>query len=181
MLEKRSLFQVEKIARLFIEIMFAHRAKKKFLLHEFVVMPDHFHLILTPTGITLERAMQLVKGGFSFQLNRALKSKRDPWQPSFFDRRIRDSLEYQKYKDYIWQNPVKRGLVRSPEEYPYSSANPAFTLDPVPQRAKAACSPEPCRRAKALLHPVMPAAFMKIRGLKPCSRHYCVYPFVSQR
>jgi putative transposase len=150
-LEKRSLFQVEKIARLFIEIMFAHRSKKKFLLHEFVVMPDHFHLILTPTGITLERAMQLVKGGFSFQLNRALKSKRDPWQPSFFDRRIRNSLEYQKYKDYIWQNPVKRGLARTPEEYPYSSANPAFTLDPVPQRLK-------------------PLALQSLAaGLKPCS------------
>ena len=121
---------------LFIEIMFEHRAKKKYFLHEFVVMPDHFHLILTPTGITLERAMQLIKGRFSFELNKALKRKRDLWQPSFFDRRIRNSLEYQKYKDYIWQNPVKRGLVRTPEEYPYSSANPAFTLDPVPQRLK---------------------------------------------
>ncbi|HKT52033.1 MAG TPA: transposase [Candidatus Angelobacter sp.] len=99
-------------------------------------MPNHIHLILTPTGITLERSMQLVKGGFSFQLNKALRRKRDPWQPSFFDRRIRDSLEYQKYKDYIWQNPVKRGLARTPEEYPYSSANPAFKLDPVPQRLK---------------------------------------------
>jgi putative transposase len=80
--------------------------------------------------------MQFVKGGFSFQLNKALRRKRDPWQPSFFDRRIRDSLEYQKYKDYIWQNPVKKGLARTPEEYPYSSANPVFKLDPVPQRLK---------------------------------------------
>jgi hypothetical protein len=52
------------------------------------------------------------------------------------DRRIRDSLEYQKFKDYIRQNPVKRFLARSPEEYPYSSANPCFVLDPVPQRLK---------------------------------------------
>ena len=135
-LEKRSLFQVEKIARLFIEVMFEYRSMKKYQMHEFVVMPDHIHLIFSPAGITLERAMQLVKGGFSFQLNKALRRKRDPWQPSFFDRRIRDSLEYQKYKDYIWQNPVKRGLARTPEEYPYSSANPAFKLDPVPQRLK---------------------------------------------
>ena len=77
-LKKNSLFRVQKIARLFIEIMFAHRAKKKYFLHEFVVMPDHFHLILTPTGITLERAMQLIKGRFSFELNKALKRKRDP-------------------------------------------------------------------------------------------------------
>jgi REP-associated tyrosine transposase len=78
-------------------------------------MPDHFHLILSPTGVTLERAMQCIKGGFTFQLNRNLKAKRDPWQPSFFDRRIRNSLEYARFKDYIWQNPVKRFLARTPE------------------------------------------------------------------
>jgi putative transposase len=109
---KRNLFQVEKIARLFIEVLLGYREQKKYLLHEFVVMPDHFHLILTPTGVTLERSMQLVKGGFSFQLNKNLKAKRDVWQPSFVDRRVRDSLEYAKFKDYIWQNPVKRRVRR---------------------------------------------------------------------
>jgi len=33
------------------------------------------------------------------------------WQPSFVDPRVRDSLEYEKFKNYIWQNPVKRLLV----------------------------------------------------------------------
>jgi len=137
-LEKRSLFQVEKIARLFIEVLLNYRMQKKYQLHEFVVMPDHFHLILTPTKITLERAMQFAKGGFSYQLNKSLKVKREVWQPSFLDRRVRDSLEYQKFKDYIWQNPVKRHLASKPEDYPYSSAHPSFrsSLDPVPQRLK---------------------------------------------
>ena len=135
-LDKKSLFQVEKIAHLFVEILFDYRKKEKYCLHEFVVMPDHLHLIFSPTGITLERAMQLIKGGFSFRFNVNLKLKRDIWQPSFLDRRVRDSLEYQKYKDYIWQNPVKRGLVKTPEQYPFSSANPLYQLDPVPQRLK---------------------------------------------
>jgi putative transposase len=52
--------------------MLVYRTENKYLLHEFVVMPDHLHLILTPQGITLERAMQLIKGGFSFQLNKKL-------------------------------------------------------------------------------------------------------------
>jgi putative transposase len=133
---KMSLFQADKIAPLFIDLMLLYRTQRKYLLHEFVVMPDHFHLILTPTGITLERSMQLIKGRFSFELNRNLKVKRDPWQPSFLDRRVRDSLEYERYKEYIWQNPVKRRLAQRPEEYPYSSANPAFSLDPAPQRLK---------------------------------------------
>jgi putative transposase len=117
-LGRKSLFKVDKIARLFIEVVLDYRAQKKYLLHDFVVMPDHFHLILTPTGITLERAVQFIKGDFSFQLNKNLKAKRDVWQ------------------DYIWQNPVKRFLAKSPEECPYSSANPSFKLDPVPQWLK---------------------------------------------
>jgi putative transposase len=133
---KKSLFQVEKIAHLFLEILFEHRNKTRYHLHEFVVMPDHFHLIISPLGITLERAIQFIKGGFSFRFKRNLKLKRDVWQPSFLDRRVRDSLEYQKYKEYIWQNPVKRGLVKTPEAYPYSSASSLFELDPVPQRLK---------------------------------------------
>jgi REP-associated tyrosine transposase len=136
-LQKRSLFQVEKIAWLFIEVLLNYRTEKKYLLHEFVVMPDHLHLIITPTQITLERAMQLIKGGFSFQFNKNLKVKRKVWQPSFLDRRIRDSLEYQRFKDYIWQNPVKKFLVKTPEEYPYSSANPRFKLDSGTSAAKA--------------------------------------------
>jgi hypothetical protein len=86
--------------------------------------------------LTLERAGQFVKGGFSFELNKSLRVKRVVWQPSFVDRRIRDSLEYERFKNYIWQNPVKRFLVKSPGEYPYSSANPLFKLDPAPQRLK---------------------------------------------
>ena len=64
-LQKKSLFQVEKIARLFIEILLNHRTEKKYLLHEFVVMPDHFHLILTPNQITLERALRVCEGWVS--------------------------------------------------------------------------------------------------------------------
>ena len=57
-------------------------------MHEFVIMPDHFHLIITPIEITLERAVQFIKGGFSFRLNKGLKLKREVWQTSFVDRRI---------------------------------------------------------------------------------------------
>jgi putative transposase len=50
-LERKSLFQVEKIARPFIEVLLGYRTQGKYLLHEFVVMPDHIHLILTPAKL----------------------------------------------------------------------------------------------------------------------------------
>jgi putative transposase len=63
--ERRDLFHSERLAELFLEILYHYRGESKYLLHEFVLMPNHFHLLITPSGITLERAMQLIKGGFS--------------------------------------------------------------------------------------------------------------------
>jgi putative transposase len=54
------------MADLFVQVLLSYREQHKYLLHEFVLMPDHFHLLITPT-LTLERALQLIKGGFSFR------------------------------------------------------------------------------------------------------------------
>ncbi len=44
---KRNLLQSERAARLFLDVLYGYRAQAKYLLHEFVVMPDHFHLLIT--------------------------------------------------------------------------------------------------------------------------------------
>jgi putative transposase len=84
----------------------------------------------------LERALQLIKGGFSYRANKELNFRGKIWQPSFHDRRVRDAEEYGGFRQYIWQNPVKRGLVVTAGSYPYSSAYPGVPLDEVPQRLK---------------------------------------------
>jgi putative transposase len=62
---RRRLFQVEQTANLFIEILQDQRTKSRLQLHALVVMPDHAHLLLTPAPeISLEKAMQYIKGGF---------------------------------------------------------------------------------------------------------------------
>jgi putative transposase len=133
---KKSLFHVDRNALLFIDVLFHYRDEKKYLVHEFVVMPNHFHLLVTPQNVTLENALQLIRGSFSYRRTHELRFRGEFWQPSFVDRRVRDATEYQRYKEYIHQNPVKKSLARTPEEYPYSSASGTFRLDPVPQRLK---------------------------------------------
>jgi putative transposase len=59
--QKQSLFQSDRMARLFCEILIHYSKQNKYRLHEFVLMPDHFHLLITPVA-TLERALQLIKG-----------------------------------------------------------------------------------------------------------------------
>jgi putative transposase len=63
--QTHGLFQSDRMAGLFLDVLLSYRAQGKYLLHEFVIMPDHFHLLITPTS-TLERALQLIKGGRVF-------------------------------------------------------------------------------------------------------------------
>jgi putative transposase len=105
------------------------------LLHEFVLMPDHFHLLMTPS-IALERSVQLIKGGFSYRAKKELGSNAEIWQRGFSDHRIRDWEDYERHVNYIYLNPVKRRLCERAEEYKYSSAYSGWKLDPIPQGLK---------------------------------------------
>ncbi len=133
--QKQQLLQSDRMAKLLLDVLLHYRSEGKYLLHEFVIMPDHFHLLITPTQ-TLERALQLIKGGFSFRAKRELSLSSEIWEKSFHDHRVRDEREYASFRTYIHQNPVKRGLAERPEDFPYSSAHPGFLLDEPPQRLK---------------------------------------------
>ena len=80
--------------------------------------------------------MQLIKGGFSFRAKKELGFMHAIWQPSFYDRRVRNAEEYFAFRKYIRQNATKRGLARKAEDYRYSSAWPGLVLDGAPQRLK---------------------------------------------
>ena len=133
--QKHSLFQSERMARLFLDVLFSYRTLHRYLLHEFVLMPDHFHLLITLTE-SLERGLQLIKGGFSFRAERELDFVGEIWQKSFYDHRVRHWEEYGAFRRYIHLNPVRRGLAAAPEQYPYSSAAAEMELDAAPQRPK---------------------------------------------
>jgi putative transposase len=67
----RRLLQSERNAMLLIDVLRLNVAAGKFQLHDFVIMPDHVHLLMTvPGDMTIEKAMQLIKGGFSYRLKR---------------------------------------------------------------------------------------------------------------
>ncbi len=134
--DKRHILQSPGMAGLLLNVLLHYRDEGNYRLHEFVVMPNHFHLLITPEKVSLERALQLIKGGFSFRARKELGFQGEVWQTSFYDHRVRDLAEYRKMRDYIHNNPVRRGLSDGPEAYPYSSAHAGFALDEVPQRLK---------------------------------------------
>jgi putative transposase len=116
-----------------MRVLYDYRAQGKFRLHEFVVMPDHFHTLLTvKCDSTIERAVQFIKGGFAFRAGRELGLRAPVWQKGFSEVRILDAEAFVKTGEYIRNNPVAWHLVAEASEYRYSSAFPGFELDPAP-------------------------------------------------
>jgi len=80
----RRLLQSDRNANLLIDIMRSLVAERRFKLHDFVIMQDHVHLLFTvDEGMTVEKAMQLVKGRFSHRLGKELGYKGEVWQRGF--------------------------------------------------------------------------------------------------
>jgi putative transposase len=126
--QRRPIFRQEPTAELFIATLTHYRDAGKFLLHEFVVMPDHVHLLITPAEeISLERAVQFIKGGFSFRLKQG-----SIWQAGFTNHRVQDGEDYGRHREYIRMNPVRARLVAKAEDYRWSSAFGKVRLDTVP-------------------------------------------------
>ncbi len=132
--ERRPLFRNERWARLFVDTL-CHYRGSAYLLHEFVIMPDHFHILLTPKA-SLEKSVQFIKGGFSYRAKKELGSNMEAWQKGFSDHRIREVEDYLRHVAYIRENPVRKHLCERAEDYPYSSARPGFEFDAIPQGLK---------------------------------------------
>ena len=120
--EGKALLQTDRMADLFAEILRAYIREGKFIVHDFVVMRNHVHLLITVgAGMTIEKAMQLIKGNFSYRARTELGFKGEIWQAGFTDRQVRDKQSFRAYQLYIYNNPVKAGMARTAEGFPHSS------------------------------------------------------------
>lgn len=103
-------------------IRYNEAALHHYRLHAYVVMPNHVHLLLDPL-IPLPKLMKSLKGITAKRANEMLTLTGQPfWQEESYDRLVRDAQEFRRVQRYIEQNPVKAGLVRVAEEFPWSSA-----------------------------------------------------------
>jgi len=109
--EKQGLLQSARAASLLIDVLYHYREQRKYLLHEFVVMPDHFHVLITVgADMTVEKAVQLIKGGFAFRAGRELGFRAPVWQKGFSEIRVHEREAFLGIGEYVRANPVKRFL-----------------------------------------------------------------------
>lgn len=86
----------------------------------YVIMPDHVHLFVCgPHDFVLGRWIGALKQALAKALVRCVEDNQI-WQRGFFDHVLRSDVSYSEKWEYVLNNPVRAGLVRSSEEWPYS-------------------------------------------------------------
>lgn len=101
-----------------------HWHGRRYSLHVVVVMPDHVHMVLTPTTdrdrlriFPLRQIMHTIKSYSAHQINKRLARTGSVWQDESFDHALRSSESLEAKIAYILANPVRVALVNTPDEY----------------------------------------------------------------
>ncbi len=120
--KKKNVFKDNRIVQILIEDLEFYRKKYDFRLHAFVIMPDHLHLLITPSEKgDISKIMHDFKSHTSQVINKSLGWNSSLWQEGFYEHVIRDRFDFRRKIDYIHKNPLMAGIVKVLEAYQFSS------------------------------------------------------------
>lgn len=122
--QRRSWLREPQIAKLVSEAIRAGETERRlYELEAWVMMPNHVHLLVLPL-VDLARITFWLKGQTARQANAILGRAGEPfWQDESFDRWVRGEREFCRVAAYIENNPVSAGLVKTAQDWPWSSAS----------------------------------------------------------
>jgi len=140
------LFDSHRLRLLFVEALREYRQEESFLLIGWVLMPEHFHFLIKPEPAestsalmqelkkrTAQRIISLLSqnqgrpwcrkmlSGLRLPLTVHSDSRYRVWERRFYPYGVYSEKKRREKLNYMHNNPVKRGLVSSPEEWPWSS------------------------------------------------------------
>src|SRR5262245_46493120 len=120
--EGTAILQSDRMADLFADVLRSYMREKKFRVHDFVVMRNHVHLLITvDSSMSVEKAVQFIKGNFSYRAKKGMGFQGEVWERSFSDVSVRDEVSFRKHQHYIYNNPVEAAMATAPEKYPHCS------------------------------------------------------------
>jgi putative transposase len=126
--QRRRIFQRTANADLMMNTLSRYREQGRFRLHGFVIMPDHIHVLITPAhDHSIERCVQLIKGGFSFAIRKDFTG--EVWQDGYHTHRITDACDYNNQLLYIANNPKRKNI----QDHPHVHLHHPHLLDPTPE------------------------------------------------
>ena len=103
-----------------------HFDGERYVLYAAVCMPDHVHLILRALpdrsgGMwSLSQVIHSIKSYSAHRMNARMARTGTVWQEGFFDRIVRSERDLERKVRYVWENPLRKGLVEDPMEYAFS-------------------------------------------------------------
>ena len=118
--ERRLIFKDERVALATVNCLFELKQNMLFNLYVYCLMPDHFHALI---GIgASNKTLSAICAAFKSLSTRAYWQWYEGklWQRQFFDHIIRNETDFFETRDYIRLNPVRKGLVETWEQWPYT-------------------------------------------------------------
>ncbi len=146
-----------------VENALLHFDGQRYRLLAWVIMPNHVHVLIeTKAGYPLPAVIHSWKSYTAKAINQALGQQGELWQREYFDRFIRDDRHLRAVIDYIENNPVKAGLVKTAQEWRFGSARlgmgaggtsalPAKQVDQLLSRTAGAWGKRPANEVRELL------------------------------
>ena len=117
--ERRRLFQVTDNAELFRQTLFDYRGQGRYLLHAYVIMPDHFHwLFQLNEPLSVSELVKKIKARSSIAINASMGRQGSVWQRGFHDHALRGDENLRSVARYIVGNPLRAGIVEHIGDYP---------------------------------------------------------------
>lgn len=125
--ERHPIFSDDKMCKILLITIEYFKLILDYKIYAYCIMPDHLHIILHPCGkYELSYIMQMIKGSFARKFNKMNNLSGQVWQKRFYDEGIRDIRMLMQKMEYIHNNPIRKNLIISPGDYPYSSYHHYF-------------------------------------------------------
>ncbi len=130
----KRLFQNERFGEALTEILMRCRKQYDLLLHDYVIMPDHVHLLVTIRGNTdVASMMRGLQNALTDRLAAEFGYNGNIWETDFEQRTMHSAQEYDEAVQHIHSNPVRLGFCEKPAEYRLSARSSRWILDPLPE------------------------------------------------
>jgi len=122
-INRQSIFEEEEDYSKFIQIIQKYKDVCEYRLYAYCLMGNHLHLLLMEGKEPLEQVMRRICGSYVFWYNRKYGRMGCLFQDRYKSEPIEDDAYFLTVLRYIYQNPVKAGLVTSVEKYKWSNYN----------------------------------------------------------
>jgi len=119
--EKMNIFKDDLERKYFVNLLSSLKAKCKFKLYAYVLMSNHYHLLIEPAGVLLSKIMQLLNGKYGMYFNWKHNRVGHLFQGRYGNIAVENNEYLFDAIRYIHLNPVRKRMVKTPDEYKWSS------------------------------------------------------------